>query len=276
MQRKRLGVSSSLYCLPLVHDLRTDEHFELIVGAATKHSIALREHDLDAALLSPIDYARGSSEYTIIPGIAISSREANETVVLHFRQGIHNITTLAVDPSSTSEIVLATILLGEQFDLAPKIVPVIGSLDVMLQKADAALLVGDAAFMESGRRKNKLDLIEEWDDITSLPFVHALWCCREDGLSLQEIQRIQEAKERGMHSLAEIGAEASVRSHGLQSADAVQQYLESFSYTLTEEVRGGLNEFIRYAYYRGILPDVADLHFYGADRDSDSPTLSLN
>jgi hypothetical protein len=38
-----------------------------------------------------------------------------------------------------------------------------------------------------------------------------------------------------------------------------------FSYDFPENVQEGIREFLRYAYYHGILPDVPDLRFFGSD-----------
>ena len=278
MAPKRLGIPSHLYCVPLIRGLRGDSAFEIVENATAWNAKQLREQTLDAAFLSPIDYAREGSEYSILPGVAVSSRVATETIALHFRDGVRTINTLAVDPSSTSEIILATILLGEEFDVRPRIVPTNGSLDVMLEKADAALLVGDAAVMETATHQNKLDLVEMWIELTDLPYVHGMWCCREGSLDPDHILKIKNTRGEGLSTHAEISEELSTASGQKLSPELITQYLQSFSYDFSEAVQDGMNEFLRYAYYHGILPDVPDLHFYGADKDgdqADSP-FSLN
>lgn len=242
--------------------MQEDDAFTIQVDAPTKNSVKLREHKLDASFLSPIDYARASSDYRIIPGIAVSSRQA---IDLHFRESIRTINTLAVDPSSSSEVVLAKIVLAEKFDLEPQIVPVIGSLATMLTKADAALLVGDAVLLESPSHPNRLDFLELWYETTELPYVHGFWCARENDLSAREIHRIQSSKETGVAALDVIASEASRRQGMNQSAQAIKGYLEQFSYEFTDEVRAAVREFLGYAYYHGVLPDIADLNFYSPD-----------
>jgi chorismate dehydratase len=275
---KRLGVSPHTYCLPLTEGLQKDAAFELCVDATTKNAIRLRHRDLDAAFLSPIDYARESSDYFIVPAIAVSSRQGNDTVVLHFRENLHAITTLAADPSSTSEIILAKILLAEKFDSEPSIVPVTGTLNTMLSKADAALLVGDAAFDVATSHFNKLDLIEEWNDLLNLPYVHGFWCGRENAVTQPEIERIQQARDNGVCALDRLSSESVPRFHSHVTQSTLKTYLDGFTYDFTDEVREGLNEFLRYAYYHRVLPDVAEINFYGASSDSsgDSAEISLN
>ena len=67
----------------------------------------LREHELDAAFLTPIDYARESSA---LPDRARRRRsirsEATGTITSSFAS-LHTVSTVAIDPASASEIVLA-------------------------------------------------------------------------------------------------------------------------------------------------------------------------
>ena len=223
----------------------------------------LLARSLDAAFLSPIDYARNASEYLIVPDSAVSSAEGNNAIVVHFREGATTVRTLAVPPASASDIITAKILLAERFDLNPRLVPVMGALEEMLAKADAALLVPDAALRYALARPNALDLVEEWVSSTELPYVHGFWAAREHALTAGELGSLATAGKRGYARLADAGGPAL----GI---------LESFSYDLTEDVREGIREFFRYAYYHGILPDVPDLRFFDASTSSAASDPAMN
>jgi len=264
MQQKRLGVSPHLYCRPLIQPLSEDPLFHVVIDTPRANATRLRELALCAVLIPPLDYAREASQFKIIPGIAISSRAPNSAIAVHFREGIHNVATVAVDPTTTAEITLAKILLAEEFDIAPTLVPVVGSLEQMLQKADAALLVGDAAFHQATSHLNRLDLVEAWNEMTQLPYVHALWCGRSEELTPPEVERIQKAKEQSSSVVIQIVNEAPSAS-----AFAFQEYLQGFSYDLTEEEELGITEFFHYAYYHGVLPDIPKLNFYSEDAEND-------
>jgi chorismate dehydratase len=209
----------------------------------------------------------------------VSSREATNTIVLCFKEGLHTINTLAVRPTSTSEIVLAAILLEERFDARPKIVPIMSAFDEALRTADAVLLVGNEAVEQASHYRNTLDLVEEWSDMTNLPYVHGFWCVREENVSKNDVAVIQQACKRGMESIDDI-VHAEIAKRDLQiPPNVLRQYFERFSFTFTEEEQDALTEFLRYAYYHGILPDVADLNFYPTmDTEDDLPLLdpSLN
>ncbi len=64
-------------------------------------------------------------------------------------------------------------------------VPMVADLDAMLERADAAILIGDPALLALEERYNRLertgeelvylDLAEEWRALTGLVFVSAVW-----------------------------------------------------------------------------------------------------
>jgi chorismate dehydratase len=250
--------------------------FTLMENPSGNNAILLRQHDLDAAFLSPLEYAREGSEYHIVPRVALSSTDAAGAAILCFRDQREAITTIAVDPASISEIVLARILLGEQFDIRPAIVPVAGSLESMLAKADAALLVGNAALGLSAGPHSVIDLVEEWFEMTGLPYVHGFWCGREAGLTRQEITTLQHSQTGSAVSLHDVALSAPPDSAPTFSVPEIEEYLEHFSYDFTDDVEGAVTEFLRYAYFHGILPDVPDLQFYSLDADADLPPSLMN
>jgi chorismate dehydratase len=273
--RIRLGLTPEHYCAPVFRGLDQNPRFECKTDVVTRNAIRLREHELDAAFLSMIDYARESSDYSIIPGIAVSSRTPTNSIVLLFKEGLHTITTIAVNPASTSEIVLASILLGERFDVHPQLLPMTGSPEEMLGAADAVLFVGNEASVQLRGRQNTMDLVEEWNDLTDLPFVHGFWSVREPGLEKGDITLIQKACRDGLQSMDEIAR--AVATTETTSPDSMKAYLRSFSYTFGEEEQEAVTEFLRYAYYHGVLPDIADLTFYSdQDDETSEPELPVN
>ncbi len=274
--RKRIGCPAAIWGDPLVRALGSLRQFELTRLSPADSALGLREGRLDAALVSMIDYAREGSLHRIVPGVAVSSRGASNAVVLHFREGIHTITTLAADPRSASDIILATILLAEEFDVVPSIVPVERTGTEHLSRADAVLITGDEALRDAMSRNMTLDLVEAWSEMTDRPYVHAILCCREHALSDEEL-RLLGALAPVYSDEEPADAAGSAIAHGLPSrvADTLGSYLSSFTYGLTDEVREGLSEFLTYAFYHGILPDVPDLHFYStADDAASESTMS--
>jgi predicted solute-binding protein len=240
---KRLGVVPYRYAAPLFGRLRREAGtlVELAEDVPAHLAVRLRERSLDAAFLSPIDYARDYAMYSILPDLCAASTAQAANALLVFREGLRTISTIAVYPASSSEIVLATIILKEQFDLAPKIVPFVGPTAAGLTKADAVLCGGDDA-EELATTGRTLNLIEEWYELTGLPFVHGVWVTRPNGL---------EADERS----------AILRS----GMDALTGGSPGYRYTLDDETREAMTEFFRMSYYQGVLADIPDLHLYRED-----------
>lgn len=260
---KQIGIPPTLLTRPLTEALRHAVHYRLVEEPRPTLAHKLHLHELSAALLSPLDYARESSDFQIVPGFAVASFHGNGSVMVRFRDGVQTINTLAVNPAFASEIVMAKIVLAEEFAVEPTIVPLNAPPDVMLQKADAALITGDDAFRFRHESENIIDIVEEWNEMTDLPFVHALWCCREGNLTTADLDTLQHLQAKSTTSITAIAA-----TYPPEQRNAVIEYLSSFSYTLDDEVREALAETMRYLYYHGVLPDVAELNFH---RTENSP-----
>lgn len=269
-QRKRLGIPPHLYALPLKGRGRGDPGYEWVVDAPARNAIALREGSLDLAFLTPIEYARESSLYYIIRGVAVSSRGGDGSVALLFREGVDRLSSLAIDPSSASEIVLASIILAEQFNIRPSLVPCRTTPEASLQDADAVLLVGDRALRMTHVHGNTLDLVEEWEEMTSLPYVHGIWCGQEHAAGMEDLERLRRLCTEGRGTLTTL-SQTAAREGRLDPLNARQilEYLEGLSFEETEDVEEGLREFIRYAYYHGVLPDIVDLQYYDSTPETD-------
>lgn len=259
----RLGVPSDLFAMPLVMPLANRAGAVLQPDTPVRHAIALREQRIDAAFLSPLEYARESSLYEIIPAAAASSSVATGTVSLIFREEhLQTIGTVAVDPAYSAEIILAKIILAEEFELRPQFVPTTGTADEMLRQADAVLLAGDASLRAVDAHPNRIDLVEAWTEMAGVPYVHGLWAARSGHLQPEDVSWIQEAARTGSGTLDEIAGRMPTASFPGQNTAFLTDYLHAFSYDLTGEDVDGLQEFIRFAYYHGVLPDVCDINIY--------------
>jgi predicted solute-binding protein len=263
----RLGTWPDLAFRPLRHGLEGHPLFSLLEFPPAHTAFKLRDHEVDIGFISPIDYARDSSTLTVVPDVGLWSQTGGKAVTVHFGTGVQDVATLAVDPAYASEVILAKIILSEEFDIDPQIVPVIGDLETMLGRADAALLVGDNALRESASQGDALDLIETWVQMTDLPYVHGIWCARERDLRQQHVSALQQSRREGTSCIVDIAARAagSDMFPGF-STDHLQEYLDRFSYDLPDDAIEGLKEFHHYAYYHAVLPDIPEITlFAGVD-----------
>ena len=253
---RRLGIIRNGYSQPLFHALRRREAsqqdpqfaFELIADTPANLAVKLRQGDLDAAFLSPVDYAKEPGRYRIVPEIGLISAGESRAVRLQFKERLNKIQSIAVRPDvSSSDIVLATLVLAEKYELTPSIVPVADPAQSPLQKADALLVTGDEAFIAGDI--HQLDLVDEWNDICELPYVHGFWAAAENSLTVPEIRKLVELSQAGIAEYEYSGEEQL-------------WFEEHFGYHLHEDAVVALGEFLNMAYYHGILKELVVPRFF--------------
>ncbi len=262
--KTKIGVPSGISCLPLRRWIDGRSSFEVHGGSIVDLAAKFRNRELDAAFVSPIEYARESSEYRILPGFALSSRSG---ITLHFREGLRTIGTMAADPAGISEIVLARIVLAEEFETAPPIVPSTGArLHDLLKKADSVLLTGDARLREKFEDPNSIDITEIWSDMVNLPYVHGILCARDGAVTPEALKDLASQDWDGI--LDEVAdSDFSAALHGDEQVARAREFLGQCSFGWTTEAEEGLSEFLRYAHYHGMIPDIPQLQPYSPEMD---------
>ena len=280
VEKNVLGVPGASYIRPLLYGLRdSSSNLELLVDIPSQLAVKLQQRigSLRCAFLSPIDYARHGGDYLIVPGVGVSSSTQSNTIQLFINPNVRNVHPMAVDIRVTSEIILAKIILAERFpneessNSPLQFIPMLGERDEMLRKADAALVVNFHPQNDVPDEPFALDLVDEWNDLTGLPYVHGVWVSHEDVGGEDIVAPLIRAKEQGVIHLAEaaevLASELSV------SRGTIRDYLAAFSYGLGEDEQAGLSEFLRYSYFHGVLPDVPDLNFFD---EPTPPAQSVN
>jgi predicted solute-binding protein len=187
----------------------------------------------DLGLLPVIEMERRGFGY--LPGVGIGYRGAVRSILLISRVEPGRIRSLAVDTGSRTSVELARIILAYQFGALPVLLPMPPVLNAMLDAADAALIIGDAALSLNPDELDYpcLDLGAEWLRMTGLPFVFALWS-GPDAFLTPELERVmsQSARE-GIAALDAIVTEESVR-RGF-SEQLVRSYFERNVQLLLED-----------------------------------------
>ncbi len=258
-EKNRIGALNGFINQPLVYKFQSSSASteELLFGIAQSHVEKLLNKELDAAFVNPIDYALNSSDLILHPSIAVSSSGFSGAARLYLRKELKTISSLAVNATSAAEVVLARIALAEKYDSEPSIIPVAGKVDAMLAKADSALIVGDDIF-QMQTNFPFIDLVDEWNDITELPYVHTLCAFRSGNVKKDTMDLIVESRNSGLQNVTAISYAQTTSLN--RAADDLTKYLSHFSYSFTEDVRASLEEFFRLAYYYGMLPDVPDIN----------------
>lgn len=255
----RLGVVSYLNAEPLVFGLAGDPRFELVRDLPSRVASRLAAGELDLGMIPSAAYA--DADYAIVPGVAIASRGPVRSVRLFHRRPLAEARRVALDTSSRTSVVLARVLLQELLGRAPEFEPAAPGVDAMLERADAALVIGDPALYYAGDAPS-LDLGEEWTRRTGLPFVYAFWAGPAGVVDAAGVARLQQALRDGLRSLPAIAT--SYDGLGAAAGPLNESYLRAnIHYGFGEAEQAGLRAFYARAHALGLLPRVPELRFHG-------------
>ncbi|MGO8935220.1 MAG: menaquinone biosynthetic enzyme MqnA/MqnD family protein [Terracidiphilus sp.] len=228
--------------------------------------------------LIPIASLATTPGLQILPGCTIASKCKVRSLILVHRasQPPGKLRSVAADTASRTTLAYARMLFHKWGNAEVPFVPMVADLDAMLERADAAILIGDPALLALEERNNQFertgeelvyrDLAEEWGALTGLAFVSAVWAIAPT---------VNAQNSRGIAcsgTLDESIAEDFIRSrdHGLANIDAlvdewsarfpipestIRAYLTTnIHYVLDEECVKGMRGFFHMAAELGVLP----------------------
>src|SRR5262249_14471464 len=152
--------------------------------------------------------------YRVVDGCAVASDGPVHSVVLAYRGDLEGVRSIALDPASLSSLHLLKVLLAEFHGMQPE----------YRDDGEARLLIGNQAieFRASAHEPpwKLLDLGEEWQRRTGLPFVFAAWALHPSVRNARAVADAFRALKRdGMAHLGEI-----VASEKFQDADFRRRY----------------------------------------------------
>jgi chorismate dehydratase len=228
--------------------------------------------------LIPIAALATTPGLRILPGCVIAAKGRVRSLLLVRRatRRLHELRSVAADVASLTTLAHARILFRHWGNPGVPFLPASADLDAMLERADAAILIGDPALFALEERANRFertgevlvyhDLAAEWHTLTGLPFVSAVWAA-----SL----RVSGAPGPSFLGTGEstIADFIQSRIHGLQNLDAlaaewsrripipeptIRTYLTTnIHYLLDEECIEGMKVFFRMAAEAGVLPEYS-------------------
>ncbi|WP_216590945.1 menaquinone biosynthetic enzyme MqnA/MqnD family protein [Streptomyces brasiliscabiei] len=190
--RPRVGHIQFLNCLPLYWGLaRTGTllDFELTKDTPEKLSEQLVRGDLDIGPITLVEFLRNADDLVAFPDIAVGCDGPVMSCVIVSQVPLERLdgARVALGSTSRTSVRLAQLLLAESVGVRPSYYTCPPDLPLMMQEAEAAVLIGDAAL-----RANLLDgpnlglqvhdLGAMWKEWTGLPFVFAVWAARRDYL----------------------------------------------------------------------------------------------
>lgn len=248
----RLGAVAYLNARPLVEGLDRDpRRFAIRFDAPARCAALLHAGEIDVGMIPSIEYLRGA-DYRIVPEVSLASNGPVASVALFTARPLDAVRSIATDTSSCTSVALLRVLCARSFGISPRFDPTPPDLDAMLARADAALLIGDAALYadHEARGLEKVDLGRSWGALTGLPFVWAFWAGRRDAIDAAGIAALQAARAAGVAALDAI-ADAYC---GPERAAIGRCYLrKNMRYGLGPAERAGLERFFELAVADGLV-----------------------
>ncbi|MEU8524360.1 menaquinone biosynthesis protein [Streptomyces sp. NPDC048629] len=257
--RPRVGHIQFLNCLPLYWGLaRTGTllDLELTKDTPEKLSEQLVRGDLDIGPVTLVEYLRNAGDLVALPDIAVGCDGPVMSCVIVSQRPLAELdgARVALGSTSRTSVRLAQLLLAEQFGVTPDYYTCPPDLGLMMQEADAAVLIGDAALRASLHDAPRLglqvhDLGTMWKDWTGLPFVFAVWAARKDYLA-REPETVREVHEAFLASrdlsLVEVAkvAEQAARWETFDAA-LLERYFTTLDFRFGPEQLAGVREFAR-------------------------------
>jgi chorismate dehydratase len=241
---------SYLNTVPLVWGLQHSgdlrEVFDLRFALPSECADQLASGRADIGIVPVIEMARQGLDY--FPGTGIACHGPVRSILLISKVPFKEIRTLATDAGSRTSAMLSQVILAEKYGVRPQVFSHPANLAEMLEKADAALLIGDAALRVDPATLpfETLDLGAEWVAMTGLPMVFAVWAGREEIIREPYGKIFLDSCRYGLAHMDEIvAAEAPARNF---SPDVVRRYLtEHIVFELGEKDYEGMRLYIQHA-----------------------------
>jgi chorismate dehydratase len=284
----RISIVQYLNTAPLVWGFTNGPlrgKYDLSFTVPSQCAEELRTGKADVAIIPAIEYQR-IDDLVILPDMAIASKKQVRSLLIVAKRPVEQIKSLALDRSSRSTQALTRILCAEKWKIEPQFFEAPPDLSAMLNQADAALLIGDPALrIAVGIEKDSwpgaegqtvcqaaalgiassellyvYDVVGEWQSLTGLPAVLAVWAARRDIATPEVAADFLASQDFGLSRIPEISFDAA------RELELPQRTLESYlrqniDFRLDEENRRGLELYFEHAEKLGLIPQAKPLEW---------------
>jgi chorismate dehydratase len=263
LPKLRVGIVNFLNSKPLAWGFMKGHHADLFAPSYHPPALVARllgQGNLDIGLIPSIEVQR-IPNLRVLPDMCIAARHEVRSVLLVSRGPVEEIRRVALDQNSRTSATLVRVLLKERYGLNPEYVHERPDPERMLSEADAALIIGDPALRVDRERYRIIDLAAEWNALTGLPFVFAVWAVRPE-VDIPDLPFYFKSSLRyGLSSLDTLVRESAAELN-LDSSEVRSYLTDNLSFFLRNEEIEGLEEFYRRAHAHGLILEPRPLQFW--------------
>lgn len=221
----------------------------------------LQDGRIDLSSVSSFAYGQSADSYYLLPHLSVSALGRVRSILLVLKSPLERVKygTIALTTASATSVNLLKIIMNKFYGGNPDYVDADPDLSVMLERADAALLIGDhairASWMNHGYQV--LDLGEIWHLWTGCWMTFALWGVRRETADSRpdEVRGVYEgllrSKSETGRDLRPVVAKAMRQIGG--DAGYWNVYFRHLHYDFGAEQRAGLELYFRYLRELGLI-----------------------
>ncbi|MDR2763200.1 MAG: menaquinone biosynthesis protein [Planctomycetaceae bacterium] len=270
----RVGTFQHLRCnsWPLVHFLSRELSGVIMSDwQPTALRLRLMTRHIDLALL-PSAELMNLTDSKIVGDCCIACNGVVRSVRLISKKPIEKISTLALDISSRSSVLMCEILLLHYFGLRPKRYRLDAESSLDNCQADAFVIIGNAAlsYIPSKTWNYQYDLGSLWLEKTGLPFVFATWvsCDKSIWTNREYVQACKRARDRATNNIDVLLDEKQIELAKLPfERELIKSYLtDSIVYKLGDKERQGLQFFFDLALLHGFTKQKTFAHIIDTEQ----------
>ncbi len=260
----RLAASSYLNTAPLIwsfqHGTRRDT-VRLVTDAAPARCADLLARDQVAAALVPIIEYQRIADVLVVPGVCVGSHLAVRSVVLISKyDDLNNVRSVALDESSRTSQALVKIIFREFVGFEPEWESCAPDPELMMERNDAALLIGDPAMKISQQDFHVFDLANLWHRFTDTGFVFAMWMARAGAIEAISGLDFAGARDEGLAQIEKIISQS--KNDLPLPRDEIRKYLtNNITFHLDESLEKGMRLYFELAAKHGLVEANKPLQF---------------
>jgi chorismate dehydratase len=292
MGKLRISIVEFLNTAPLVWGFTDGPlagRYELSFAVPSQCAEDLRAGRADVGIIPAIEYQR-MENVVVLPGMAVAAKSEVRSILVVSKVPVEMAETFALDTNSRSSVGLVRILCQRHWHSSPKFVDAAPDPRQMLEHADAALIIGDPALnlrlrldaMQAKVPKGGdaccyseeeqlgvgadtlfvYDVAQQWQEMTGLPCVLAIWVARRGALTPEVIADFQASRDYGLARIAEI-AEGAALKLNLPPRDLERYLTENIDFSLDQQNLAGLKLYYEECARAGLIPRARELEFAG-------------
>lgn len=256
--RFRLAASTYLNSAPLIWSFLHGSKrgtVDFIDAVPARCAQLLSQNEVGAALVPVIEYQRIPGG-ALVPDVCVGSQSEVLSVVLVSKNTqLENISSVALDESSRTSATLVKVIFREFLEREPEWTTRSPNLAEMLDRNDAALIIGDPGMTFPRTGLKVWDMATLWRNYTGLGFVFAMWMVGDE-------ERAKEVDFAGARDEGVTRIEEIVDAYKDRIPMDLRRYLtENIVYRIDESMQRGLQLYFELAFKHRLIERVKPLRY---------------